>query len=135
MSLTLISPRGLLRQLMKRSPKADPADVLQSGASPGTPAKRSIRKRSKKRARNRKKFAEAGSGIRETEEARALLEDQLSSLYWWTFHAFRMKGFIRAKGLYEAAERWSDGNDDAQKTSTGALRPIVRKKARRRSKK
>ena len=120
---------------MKRSAKADSADAFQSGASPGRLAKRSMRKRSKKRTRNRTKFAEAGSGIRESEEARALLEDQLSSLYWWTFHAFRMKGFIRAKGLYEAAERRSGRNDDAEKTSTGALRPIVRKKARRRSKK
>jgi hypothetical protein len=41
------------------------------------------------------------SGIRETEEARALLEDQLHNLYWWIFNAFRIKGFIRAKGLDE----------------------------------
>ncbi len=41
------------------------------------------------------------SGVRETGEARALLEDQLSSLYWWVFNAFKMKGFIRAKALDE----------------------------------
>jgi hypothetical protein len=43
------------------------------------------------------------SGLRETEEARALLQDQLHNLYWWIFNAFRIKGFIRAKGLDDAA--------------------------------
>jgi hypothetical protein len=45
--------------------------------------------------------ARRASGIRETEEARALLEDQLHGLYWWIFNAFRIKGFIRAKRLDE----------------------------------
>ena len=55
--------------------------------------------------------AKRGSGIREVEEARALLEDQLSSLYWWVFNAFKMKGFIRAKAmdeLQQASESESD---------------------------
>ncbi len=47
------------------------------------------------------KKSDQGSGIREAEEARALLEDQLHSLYWWVFNAFKMKGFIRAKALDE----------------------------------
>jgi hypothetical protein len=52
-------------------------------------------------------------GIRETEEAHALLEEQLGSLYWWAFNAFKMRGFIRAQGLYEAAERQLDKDRDA----------------------
>jgi hypothetical protein len=118
---------------MKHPIKAGSFDVRQS-AIPDAPARRPIRKRSEKPGRNRKKFAEAGSGIRETEEARSLLENQLGSLYWWAFNAFKMKGFIQAKELHEAAESRLDGNDDAQKTSTGHLPPIVRKKARRRPK-
>ena len=47
------------------------------------------------------KKSDGGSGIRETEEARALLADQLNNLYWWVFNAFKMKGFIRAKALDE----------------------------------
>ena len=39
------------------------------------------------------------SGIRETQEARALLEEQLGSLYWWAFNAFKMRGFLNAKAL------------------------------------
>jgi hypothetical protein len=57
------------------------------------------------------------SGIRETEEARALLEKQLHSLYWWVFNACKMKGFIRAKGLSEAAERQRDAGCDAHSSS------------------
>jgi hypothetical protein len=62
-------------------------------------------KRTRKQARASRKLpgttANAGSGIRGAEEARALLEDQLHSLYWWVFNAFKMKGFIRAKALGE----------------------------------
>jgi hypothetical protein len=60
------------------------------------------------------------SGIRETEEARALLEKQLHSLYWWVFNACKMKGFIRAKGLAEAAERELDAGCEAD---SGKSRP------------
>ena len=90
---------------------------LQSGGSPAKRAKRPVGKRSAKAIRNPRKSASAsfdakvkqlaakksdqGSGIREAEEARALLEDQLHSLYWWVFNAFKMKGFIRAKALDE----------------------------------
>ena len=42
---------------------------------------------------------EAVTGIREVEEARSLLEEQLHSLYWWVFNAYKMRGFIRAKGM------------------------------------
>jgi len=86
---------------------------LQSGDNPATRAKRSVAKRSAKAVRSPGKSAsfdakaeqsaakkpDQGSGIREAEEARALLEDQLHSLYWWVFNAFKMKGFIRAKAL------------------------------------
>ncbi|HAF13647.1 MAG TPA: hypothetical protein DHU55_07655 [Blastocatellia bacterium] len=68
-------------------------------------------KRARKQVRNRPKRS---SGIRETEEARALLEDQLSSLYWWVFNAFKMKGFIRAKAL-----------DELQQGSTNCEEPQI----------
>ncbi len=67
------------------------------------------------------------SAIRETEEARALLENHLGSLYWWVFNACKMKGFIRAKALYEAAERQlnaGDAHSDSPEQS-----PAVRRKA------
>ena len=99
---------------MNRSAKADSIAAQQSAVIPDPPAERLIQKRSKKRARNSRKVASSGSkapfpskksdrvsGIRETEEARALLEEQLNSLYWWVFNAFKMKGFIRAKALHE----------------------------------
>src|SRR6266566_10161102 len=86
---------------MKHPTKADSFDAHQSGAIPEAAAKRPIRKRSKKPGRNKKKLTEGKSGIRETEEARALLQDQLHSLYWWVFNACKMKGFIRAKALDE----------------------------------
>jgi hypothetical protein len=41
------------------------------------------------------------ASIRETEQARALLQDQLQRLYWWVFNACRIKGFLRAKQLDE----------------------------------
>jgi hypothetical protein len=41
------------------------------------------------------------AAIRETEQARALLQDQLHRLYWWVFNACRIKGFLRAKQLDE----------------------------------
>jgi hypothetical protein len=47
------------------------------------------------------KARRSGSAIRETDEARALLQDQLHSLYWWVFNACRIKGFLRAKQLDE----------------------------------
>jgi len=86
---------------------------LQSGGNPATRAKRPVAKRSAKAVRSPGKSASLnakveqlaakksnqGSGIREAEEARALLEDQLHSLYWWVFNAFKMKGFIQAKTL------------------------------------
>src|SRR5204863_9639451 len=86
---------------------------LQSGGNPVTRAKRPVAKRLAKGVRSPGKSASLdakveqstakksgqGSGIREAEEARALLEDQLHSLYWWVFNAFKMKGFIRAKAL------------------------------------
>jgi hypothetical protein len=99
---------------MNRSAKADSIAAQQSAVIPDPPAERLIQKRSKKRAQNSRKVVSSRSkvpfpskksdrvsGIRETEEARALLEEQLNSLYWWVFNAFKMKGFIRAKALHE----------------------------------
>jgi hypothetical protein len=104
--------------------KAGLAD-LQSGGSPAKRAKREVGKRSAKAVRNPKKSAsfdaevkplapkksDQSSGIREAEEARALLEDQLHSLYWWVFNAFKMKGFIRAKALDELQRSTAAGGE------------------------
>jgi hypothetical protein len=92
--------------------KAGPTH-LQSRGSPAKRTKRPIGKRSAKAGRKPRKSAlfdakieqlaakksDQDSRIREAEEARALLEDQLHSLYWWVFNAFKMKGFIGAKAL------------------------------------
>jgi hypothetical protein len=100
--------------LMKRSPKADRANAQRS-VGPDTPAKLPGGKCSTKPKLKREKVISytnkrerlvttklrRGSGIRETEEARALLENQLHSLYWWVFNAFKMRGFTRAKALDE----------------------------------
>jgi len=90
-----------------------------------------MRKGARNQVRARKRSARMisgrSSGIRETEEARALLENQLGSLYWWVFNACKMKGFIRAKALYEAAERQlnaGDAHSDSPEQS-----PAVRRKA------
>jgi len=105
---------------MARSARAG-SDEVQSDAGPGMPAKRRSGKRSTKPARKNKKSSnmpgsraakksDGGSGIRETEEARALLTDQLNSLYWWVFNAFKMKGFIRAKALDELERADANGS-------------------------
>jgi hypothetical protein len=105
---------------MNRSIKADSIDGQQSAAIPEPLAKRLLRNRSKKPVRDKKKFAEGKSGIRETEEARALLQNQLHSLYWWVFNACKMKGFIRAKKLHLAAQSQRGGSDDSGATSKTA---------------
>jgi hypothetical protein len=91
-----------------------------------------MRKGARKQVRARKRSARMISGrssaIRETEEARALLENHLGSLYWWVFNACKMKGFIRAKALSEAAERplnAGDAHSDSPEQS-----PAVPRKAR-----
>src|SRR4029453_91723 len=100
--------------LMKRSTKADIANA-QHNVGPDTPTKRRGGKCSTEPKRKRKKIilhtnqrellatkkSRRGSGVRETEEARALLERQLHSLYWWVFNAFKIMVFIRAKALNE----------------------------------
>jgi len=97
---------------MKPSAKTDSPIPPSSGDSADA-LRDSRRKLSRKQTRRDGKLASSGkkiprpkektinrnSGIRETEEARALLERQLHSFYWWVFNAFKMKGFIRAKAL------------------------------------
>jgi len=85
---------------MKHSAKVH-SDHAQSASNGGAKAKPPRRKRAPKQARTSKELTGSRadvSGIRETEEARALLEEQLHRLYWWVFNACKMKGFIRAKG-------------------------------------
>src|SRR5947199_10389056 len=97
-----------------------------------------MRKGARKQVRARKRSARMISGrssaIRETEEARALLENQLHSLYWWVFNACKMKGFIRAKGLHQAEESRGGRNDDPLAMSLQP-RPMRRRKSRTRAKK
>jgi len=84
---------------MKHSAKVH-FDHAQSASNGGAKAKPPRRKREPKQARTSKELTRSRadvSGIRETEEARALLQEQLHSLYWWVFNACKMKGFIRAK--------------------------------------
>jgi hypothetical protein len=57
----------------------------------------SVENKNSRQAKNRRP-----SGIRETEEARTLLQHQLHGLYWWIFNACRIKGFVRAKALNES---------------------------------
>jgi hypothetical protein len=109
---------------MKRSAKVNSVNVSSAG-TPGVPAKQRVAKRSRKQSRTRNKSATSGnkiarsaaktprlgSGIREAEEARALLENQLHSLYWWVFNACKMKGFIRAKALDELQRRSATGDE------------------------
>jgi len=97
---------------MKPSAKTDSPIPPSSGDSADA-LRDSRRKLSRKQTRRDGKLASSGkkiprpeektidrnSDIRETEEARALLERQLHSLYWWVFNAFKMKGLIRAKAL------------------------------------
>src|SRR5205823_13495646 len=83
---------------MRHSVEAKSIDAEQSAAIPLASAKGRVAKRARKPAQKSKKFSEKGSGIRETEEARALLENQLHSLYWWVFNACKMKGLFEQKG-------------------------------------
>jgi hypothetical protein len=107
---------------MKRSEKANRRTLPRSIDSGESLSGRSG-KSSGKKGRNSRKFAAAngknkrrgkasarGPQIRETEEARALLEDQLHSLYWWAFNACKMKGFIRAKGFDELQRSTAAGD-------------------------
>jgi len=119
---------------MRHSVEAKSIDAEQSAAIPPTSAKGRVAKRARKPAQKSKKFSEKGSGIRETEEARALLENQLHSLYWWVFNACKMKGFIRAKGLHQAEESRGGRNDDPLAMSLQP-RPMRRRKSRTRAKK
>ena len=81
----------------------DSADVVRDSRTkpPRKQARRDgkLASAGKKIRRPKEKTINRNSGIRETEEARALLERQLHSLYWWVFNAFKMKGLIRAKAL------------------------------------
>jgi hypothetical protein len=83
---------------MKRAAKAGSTASQRGGSAKPLKQRKWKRSRAVKDAQIKPKRK---SDIREVEEARALLEDQLHSLYWWVFNAFKMKGFIRAKALDE----------------------------------
>src|SRR5260370_9614002 len=81
----------------------DSADLLRGsrGKRSGKEAQSDAKRRSSgsKRPLRRKERTDRSSGITETEEMLALLEDQLHSLYCWVFNTFKLKGFIRPNGL------------------------------------
>ena len=112
---------------MKRPAKVDFAGP-QTASNPGVPPARRLRQGVKKHAHARKtlarRIADEGPGIRETEEARALLEDQLHSLYWWIFNAFKMKGFIRAKALDELQHDAANGTKTRAKHRVLPAEPL-----------
>jgi hypothetical protein len=83
------------------------------GKHSGNEARRGARlaSSSSKIPHRKTKRTNRSSSIRETEEARALLEDQLSSPYWWVFNGFKMNGFIRVKGLDELQHPTAAGDE------------------------
>jgi hypothetical protein len=126
-----------------KPPKKANSPILPTSSDDSTDVLRGSReKRSGKRARGDAKRGSSGikrrlrrnnrtdrsSGIRETEEARRLLESQLHSLYWWVFNASKMKGFIRARGLNESIRaNVSDGKTQTERQGFDGS-PILREK-------
>ena len=112
----------------------DSADVVRDSRTkpPRKQARRDgkLASAGKKIRRPKEKTINRNSGIRETEEARALLERQLHSLYWWVFNAFKMKGFIRAKALdgFQRVGR-PDSATHAERHGSGGVH--IRRKSKR----
>lgn len=71
--------------------------------------------------RRRGRSGTRATGIRETDEARALLQRQLHSLYWWVFNACKIKGFIRAKGLDLAESESEQATPDKHAAGAAAV--------------
>jgi hypothetical protein len=71
----------------------------------------------------RTKARRSEPAVRETEEARKLLQDQLHSLYWWVFNACRIKGFLRAKKLDELPPEQPNTPADAATLAKGERLP------------
>jgi hypothetical protein len=81
--------------------------------------KKGARKQAKASRKVRRGMTNAGSKIRESDEARTLLERQLHSLYWWVFNASKMKGFLRAKAT-DASQRVAQANSETQPLQDGS---------------
>jgi hypothetical protein len=81
--------------------------------------KKGARKQAKASRKVRRGMTNAGSKIRESDEARTLLERQLHSLYWWVFNASKMKGFLRAKAI-DASQRVVEANSETQALQDGS---------------
>src|SRR5213593_3533485 len=106
----------------------DSADVVRDSRTkpPRKQARRDgkLASAGKKIRRPKEKTINRNSGIRETEEARALLERQLHSLYWWVFNACKMRGFIRAKAL-EKLERVGETDSETHTEQDGSGRAHI----------
>ena len=84
----------------------------------GTPQTTPATKKKPRRA----KAEGPAAGIREAEQARVLLQDQLHRLYWWVFNACRIKGFLRAKQLDET----DAGSEElSEEPRTGRSEPVA----------
>ena len=130
--LTLLGKTVCSTRSMK---KPTEFDFASAATDANTPAVRKAAKPARKRrklasAARRKRRPRASrklrraSGIRETEEARALLEKQLHSLYWWVFNACKMRGFIRAKAL-EKLERVGETDSETHTEQDGSGRAHI----------
>jgi hypothetical protein len=106
--------RGLLIELMERSQRTHSAGP-QPAANTGTASARSATKGAKTQART-KKGSRSGypTVVLESErhrEARGLLEEQLGSLYWSAFNAFRIRGFtFEQRNCTKVRRRLVSGN-------------------------
>jgi len=81
--------------------------------------KKRARKQAKASRKVRRGMTNAGSKTRESDEARALLERQLHSLYWWVFNASKMKGFLRAKAI-DGSQRVGKADSETRALQDGS---------------
>lgn len=105
--------------------KRDARPVAQSKAAGGSSGQQGAAKRvhrsekrrssSPKIPRGKAKKKQPSAGIREAQEARALLEEQLNGLYWWVFNAYKIKGFTGAKAADQVKARESEARVEASR--------------------
>lgn len=66
------------------------------------------------------KSAKRRPGTSEAEEAQALLEQQLHSLYSWVFNAYKIKGFLNAKAIDKAQRENANSNTTSPRENDGS---------------
>ena len=75
------------------------ADAKNSDTGVAKQARRNKKGPSETHGQSRKRTQKSPE-IAETEEAHALLEEQLHGLYWWIFNAYKLRGFIQEQGRH-----------------------------------